>query len=225
MPMIKSRGDGTGFIGKGTKPSGWIPEGLATKRANKTHVDEVERGQTTSSPEKEREKTNMKVALFAVTGAMVLGVTGLRAGPGHFGDGAGLPPQLAEFDKNGDGKLDETERAALKAAMEAKRQAFIKKYDANGDGILSSDELSKAHSDQEAQRKAERTAQFATIDKDGNGSLSEAELAASLTGLSADRAAAVFARLDSDANKSISLLEYLSPSKPGRLGGGPGRRH
>ena len=153
MPMIKSRGDGTGFIGKGTKPSGWIPEGLATKRANKTHVDEVERGQTTSSPEKEREKTNMKVALFAVTGAMVLGVTGLRAGPGHFGDGAGLPPQLAEFDKNGDGKLDETERAALKAAMEAKRQAFIKKYDANGDGILSSDELAKAHSDQEAQRR------------------------------------------------------------------------
>ena len=40
---------------------------------------------------------------------------------------------LKKYDKNGDGKLDETERAAMKKDREAE---MLKKFDKNGDGKL-----------------------------------------------------------------------------------------
>lgn len=53
---------------------------------------------------------------------------------------------LKKYDANGDGKLDDTEKAALKADRKAKCEArkaeMLKKYDANGDGTL--DDTEKA---------------------------------------------------------------------------------
>ena len=43
----------------------------------------------------------------------------------------------AEFDVNKDGKLDDTERTALRSSME---QELIKKFDKNGDGKIDADE-------------------------------------------------------------------------------------
>ena len=55
------------------------------------------------------------------------------------------------FDANGDGKLDESERAAFKAAVveryKAKRAAVKAKYDTNADGKLDESELSALKAD------------------------------------------------------------------------------
>lgn len=90
--------------------------------------------------------------------------------------GGKLPPALLkEFDKDGDGKLSEDERKAMREAMEARmkerRQKMLEKYDADGDGKLSEEEIAKARAD----RQAEMLKKY---DKDGDGKISEEERAA-----------------------------------------------
>ena len=51
---------------------------------------------------------------------------------------------LKKFDSNGDGKLDDAERAKAKEAFQAKRKEMIKRFDADGDGELSKDEMEAA---------------------------------------------------------------------------------
>ena len=60
-----------------------------------------------------------------------------------------MPPEiLAKFDKDGDGKLNDEERAAAKAAAEAKmeerKKEMIAKFDKDGDGKLSDEEKKAA---------------------------------------------------------------------------------
>ncbi|GEM_PF-1184163 len=61
-----------------------------------------------------------------------------------------LPPGLAKFDKNKDGKLCEVER---KAAAAARKKMLIKKFDKDGDGKLSSEERRAAIAATEAMKK------------------------------------------------------------------------
>jgi hypothetical protein len=88
----------------------------------------------------------------------------------------GPPPAavLKEFDKDGDGKLSEDERTAMREAMKAKmeerKKEMLAKYDADGDGTLSDDEKAKAMAD----RKAEMLKKF---DTDGDGVLNPEERA------------------------------------------------
>ena len=55
---------------------------------------------------------------------------------------------LEKFDANKDGKLDESERAAAKAAWEARQgehgEEMFKRIDANSDGMISKDEWTTA---------------------------------------------------------------------------------
>ncbi|TMQ06975.1 MAG: hypothetical protein E6J91_36660 [Deltaproteobacteria bacterium] len=58
-------------------------------------------------------------------------------------DASGPPGRaelLQKFDKNGDGKLDDAERADMRAAFKARRaehrQAMLSRFDKNGDGKL-----------------------------------------------------------------------------------------
>lgn len=57
----------------------------------------------------------------------------------------GPPPEMVkEFDKDGDGKLSDEEKSAMKTAMDAKKKAILEKYDADKDGKLSPEERAAA---------------------------------------------------------------------------------
>ena len=63
------------------------------------------------------------------------------------GSGEGRPSReevMKKFDKDGDGKLSEDERAEARKAMEARRAEMIEKFDKDGDGKLNEDERKAA---------------------------------------------------------------------------------
>jgi Ca2+-binding EF-hand superfamily protein len=73
--------------------------------------------------------------------------------------------ELKKYDANGDGQLDETELARMKADEKARRDAQraedLAKYDANKDGKLNKEEKQNIKADREAARaekKAEKEA-------------------------------------------------------------------
>ncbi|MBX3156300.1 MAG: hypothetical protein KF773_09905 [Deltaproteobacteria bacterium] len=113
-------------------------------------------------------KLILATSVFAIAG--LAGIAAARGGgEGHR---AGM---LKKFDENGDGKLDDAERAKMKAArgqMKAKRMAeMLAKYDANKNGALDADEKKLMKHDRAAAR-------FKKLDTDGNGVLSPAEFEA-----------------------------------------------
>ncbi len=67
---------------------------------------------------------------------------------------------IKQFDKDGDGKLSESEKTAAKAAMDER----IKRLDTDGDGKLS-----------EKERKAGREQMMKKLDTDGDGKISDEE--------------------------------------------------
>jgi Ca2+-binding EF-hand superfamily protein len=87
-----------------------------------------------------------------------------------------LPPEILEkFDTNKDGKLDEAEREAAKAAreemMKARKAEMLKKFDKDGDGKLSEEE-------EAAMREERKKMMLQKFDKDGDGELNDEEKAA-----------------------------------------------
>jgi Ca2+-binding EF-hand superfamily protein len=103
------------------------------------------------------------------------------AGKGDKG-GAFRAKLLEKFDTNGDGKLDDQERAAARDAFKEKIAKFkealkgkiLKKLDTNGDGKLDDKERSAAKATF-AEKKAEWIKKF---DKNGDGKLDDTERAA-----------------------------------------------
>lgn len=71
---------------------------------------------------------------------------------------------MEKFDTDGDGKLSQEEREAVKAAMAERKAAFMAKHDTNGDGEIDEEE-----------RKAAKEAFMATYDTDSDGELSKDE--------------------------------------------------
>ena len=115
-------------------------------------------------------KTNTLIVIAAAIGlsGAAYAEEGKKERPPHK-----LPPEILEkFDKDGDGKLNEEEREAAKAArgeMEANRKKeMLAKFDKDGDGKLSEEEKKAAH---EAMKKK----MLEKFDKDGDGELSEEE--------------------------------------------------
>jgi hypothetical protein len=88
---------------------------------------------------------------------------GLALAKGH--DPAQKAAVMQKFDQNGDGKLDDAERAKMKEAFAARRAARIAQFDADKDGALSPAERA-------AMQDARARARFARLDKDGDGKLS-----------------------------------------------------
>jgi Ca2+-binding EF-hand superfamily protein len=132
-----------------------------------------------------RNHKTMKRTLTTIAGALALVLTGgaYAQGPGANGPGGPrgpghrLPPQVreklvAEFDKDGDGQLNDEERQAARAAFQAKmaerHKEALDQYDTDRDGKLSDDERKALIAD----RKKEFMAKH---DKDGDGQLSDEE--------------------------------------------------
>ena len=87
-----------------------------------------------------------------------------------------------QYDANGDGQLDEKERAAMekaqadqRAADEQRRKEMLEKYDTNGDGQISGDERRAMYQDWRDRQEKERLDRW---DADKNGQLDEKELQA-----------------------------------------------
>jgi Ca2+-binding EF-hand superfamily protein len=132
--------------------------------------------------------------------------------PGH-GDQGGHPKPfprhlypclVVEFDADGDGKLNEEELAAAKAAKEAE---LLARFDADGDGVLSEAERDTARQtlkeEQEARRAAEHAALLAKYDADGDGVLSKEERDAA----KAAQKAELLAKFDADGDGVLNAEE------------------
>ena len=108
----------------------------------------------------------MGSAALAEKGGMGMGGMG---GPGE-GRGEMLTEMFDTIDADKDGKLSYAE-------LEAHRKAEFDAADTNKDGVLSADELSARALARFQEKLAERTqSMLDTMDNDGNGSLSEAEM-------------------------------------------------
>ena len=96
-----------------------------------------------------------------------------------------MPPEvIAKFDKDGDGKLNDEEKAAAKAAFEAKmeerKKEAIAKFDKDGDGKLNEEERKAAREaagdrPDGAKMEEHKKEAIAKFDKDGDGKLNEEE--------------------------------------------------
>jgi hypothetical protein len=108
--------------------------------------------------------TKLKLALL-IAAPLVAGATTYAVAQG---DGPARKDLIQKFDKNGDGKLDDAERAQMKAAFEARRaerhKAALARYDINKDGKLDDAERKAMRDDKLSER-------FQAMDKNGDGKL------------------------------------------------------
>ena len=108
--------------------------------------------------------TRWKLALL-IAAPLVAGATTYAAAQA---DEPARKDRIQKFDANGDGKLDDAERAQMKAAFEARRaerhKAALARYDANKDGQLDDAERKAMHDDKLAER-------FHAMDKNGDGAV------------------------------------------------------
>jgi len=65
---------------------------------------------------------------------------------------------LAKYDANKDGQLDEAESAKMKSEKDAARKARLEKYDKNGDGKINKDEAEVEKADKAAAKEAKKAA-------------------------------------------------------------------
>ena len=114
--------------------------------------------------------TKLKLA-FALCGSLAGGV----AVAGGFHGGAGRAEILQKYDTNKDGKLDDSEKATMKADFQAKHEQrkaeMLAKFDTNKDGKL--DDAEKA-----TMRDVRTTEAFKKLDTNGDGQLSLTEFKA-----------------------------------------------
>ena len=175
-------------------------------------------------------KTNRSLIVVALMLSTSMLATAAPKGGGK-GKPQGPPPPppevLAKYDTDQDGKLSDTEKAAMKADLEAKRKEMIAKYDADGNGVLNATERAAMEAELQAQRLAEQTAKFTELDTDGTPGLSLAEFTLGApTGATVERINHAFTHLDADKDGVISLTEFTTKPKPptGGPGGKKGKR-
>lgn len=114
---------------------------------------------------------------------------------------------LKEFDKDGDGKLNDDERKAMREAMQARQEEARKKelaeFDKDKDGKLNEEERKAANEAREAKRKA----LVEKYDADKDGKLNREEIQTAVK-----------------AGEEVRFLRPGGPREGGRRGGEGGPR-
>ncbi len=112
--------------------------------------------------------TKMKIAI-ALTGSLLLGGVAMAKDFRGADHGQRKAEMLQKYDANKNGTLDDSEKAALRADFQAKRQQMhakrVAQFDTNRDGKLDDSERASA-------KKARSAEMFKKLDADGNGSIS-----------------------------------------------------
>ncbi|HEX7842591.1 MAG TPA: EF-hand domain-containing protein [Kofleriaceae bacterium] len=126
--------------------------------------------------------TKLKLALF-IAAPLVAGATTYAFAQSGVDSSGGIKPDVIQkFDQNGDGVLDDAERAQMKAAFAARRaehkKQMLAKFDANHDGVLDDAERAQMKAAFAARRDAKLTERFQAMDKNGDGQLSLGEFKA-----------------------------------------------
>lgn len=141
-------------------------------------------------------KRLIRTGLIA-TALLSLPAVALAGGPKSGPCAAKHAEKIADFDGNGDGKLDREERKAMK---EIKRAEMLQRFDANKDGTLDKSERMAAH-------QARLDAKFAEADANGDGVITQAE---------ADNTCRLgkrFARIDANGDGLITKDEMKAAKK------------
>lgn len=94
---------------------------------------------------------------------------------------------MEQFDKDGDGKLNEEEREAAKAAHKDRMAKALAEFDKDKDGKLNEEERAAAKAAREAQMKERKAKVLAEFDKDKDGELNEEERAAAKAARKAEK--------------------------------------
>ena len=152
-------------------------------------------------------------ALSALAVATILPAMSIAQSMGDGARGDRERPTFETLDTDGDGTVTVAE-------FQARGAAHFGEADTNGDGVLSAEELTAAATARAAERAVENvTKMIEWRDTDGDGALSQAEMA----GNNGQR---MFDRLDADGDGAISAEEFEQASNErGRGGEGRGGKH
>lgn len=97
-----------------------------------------------------------RVGLLGLALALIASVAARAEGTEKKAEKPIPPGVLKKYDKDGDGKLNDDEAAAWKAAREAEKKAALEKYDANKDGKLDDSEKAAMKADKEKHKKEKK---------------------------------------------------------------------
>jgi len=166
-------------------------------------------------------KERMRIPVFAAILLVTASAVSLYAEEPAAGANTNFPARvnmraeiLKKYDKDGDGKLNEQEKAAMladrKAEMDKARQAHEKEFDKNGDGKLDDAERKAMMDARQAQREKFMKEREKAFDKDGDGKLSDEERKAMMDEmqkrhpLAAQRHQEMLKRFDKDGDGKLS---------------------
>jgi hypothetical protein len=111
-----------------------------------------------------------KLKLVIATAALCVGgLSGFALANGHMG--GGRKAMVEKFDTNKDGKLDDAEKAQLKASFAQRKAEKLARFDANKDGALDDAERTAMRDQRVAQR-------FAMLDTNKDGAITLEEMKA-----------------------------------------------
>lgn len=138
-------------------------------------------GQINNTTKKPNMMKTTRLTISAISSALVIIMTASAEDGNKKGKGKESSPQriLEKFDKDGDGKLNESERNELEKAKSQRRDGnqakMLERFDSDKDGSLSPEEKKAAMPTIKKERKEIHEAALKQFDKDGDGKLSPEE--------------------------------------------------